>query len=104
MVREDTARLVADMLIGVTGPTGTAPEAAIDGYLTAGKTGTAQKANLLGTRYDPNRYVASFVGLLKNFGLRIFSMKIFGPITLTIAESAYSSNQSARAYSYGSDG
>lgn len=64
VVREDTARLVADMLIGVTGPTGTAPEAAIDGYLTAGKTGTAQKANLLGTGYDPNRYVASFVGFV----------------------------------------
>lgn len=62
VVRPDTARLVADMLIGVTGPTGTAPEAAIDGYLTAGKTGTAQKANLLGTGYDPNRFVASFVG------------------------------------------
>jgi len=64
VVREDTARLVADMLIGVTGPTGTAPEAAIDGYLTAGKTGTAQKVNLLGTGYDANRYVASFVGFV----------------------------------------
>lgn len=62
VVRPDTARLVADMLIGVTGPTGTAPDAAIEGYLTAGKTGTAQKANLLGTGYDPNRFVASFVG------------------------------------------
>lgn len=62
VVRPDTARLVADMLIGVTGPTGTAPEAAIDGYLTAGKTGTAQKANLLGTGYDPSRFVTSFVG------------------------------------------
>lgn len=62
VVRPDTARLVADMLIGVTGPTGTAPEAAIEGYLTAGKTGTAQKSNLLGTGYDPNRFVTSFVG------------------------------------------
>lgn len=62
VVRADTARLVADMLVGVTGPTGTAPEAAIPGYLTAGKTGTAQKANQFGTGYDQNRFVASFVG------------------------------------------
>ena len=57
-----TARLVADMLTAVTGPEGTAPEAAIDGYLVAGKTGTAQKADYVAGGYAEDRWLASFAG------------------------------------------
>src|SRR5690606_9841955 len=64
VVRSDTARLVADMLTAVTGPGGTGREAAIDGYLVAGKTGTAQKANEMGTGYADDRWLASFVGFV----------------------------------------
>ena len=56
------ARLVADMLTAVTGPEGTAPEAAIDGYLVAGKTGTAQKADYVAGGYAEDRWLASFAG------------------------------------------
>ncbi|MBC7173973.1 MAG: PASTA domain-containing protein, partial [Polyangiaceae bacterium] len=64
VMRTDTARLVADMLTAVTGPGGTGREAAINGYLVAGKTGTAQKANDMGTGYADNRWLASFVGFV----------------------------------------
>src|SRR5690606_2757321 len=46
------------------GPMGTAEEAAIEGFLVAGKTGTAQKADERGLGYAKNRWVASFVGFV----------------------------------------
>ncbi len=64
VVPQRVARLVADMLTAVTGPGGTAEEAAIDGYLTAGKTGTAQKADHVAGGYAENEWVASFVGFV----------------------------------------
>lgn len=62
VVPRRTAMLVADMLTAVTGEGGTGTEAAIDGYLVAGKTGTAQKAR--NGRYTENLFVASFVGFV----------------------------------------
>ena len=59
-----TARLIADMLTAVTGQGGTGPEAAIDGYLVAGKTGTAQKADYRRGGYQEDVYIASFVGFV----------------------------------------
>lgn len=56
------ARLVSDMLTAVTGPEGTGAEAALDGYLAAGKTGTAQKADYIAGGYADDRWLASFVG------------------------------------------
>jgi cell division protein FtsI (penicillin-binding protein 3) len=60
VVSESTAKQVESMLEAVTTDQGTAPEARIDGYRVAGKTGTAQ-------RVDPScgcyrGYTASFVG------------------------------------------
>lgn len=55
-----TARQMITIMKGVTQPGGTARSAAVDGYLVAGKTGTAQKVS--GGRYDPNKWVSSFVG------------------------------------------
>ena len=55
------ARQLTDMLIGVTGEGGTGSEAAIDGYLVAGKTGTAQKADARGG-YAKEKWTSSFAG------------------------------------------
>ena len=60
----DVARLVADMLTAVTGPGGTGEEASIDGYLVAGKTGTAQKADYVAGGYAEDQWLASFVGFV----------------------------------------
>jgi cell division protein FtsI (penicillin-binding protein 3) len=54
--------MVTDMLVGVTGEGGTGVEAAIDGYLVAGKTGTAQKADYLHGGYAKDKWTSSFVG------------------------------------------
>jgi len=62
VVPEDTARLVGQMMTAVTGPGGTGQDAAIEGYLVAGKTGTAQKADREGKGYARDRWVSSFVG------------------------------------------
>ena len=51
---------VSRMLEGVLGAGGTAQEAKIDGYVLAGKTGTAEKAENGG--YSKTKYVASFIG------------------------------------------
>jgi cell division protein FtsI/penicillin-binding protein 2 len=55
-----TAARVRRMLEGVLGPTGTAPEAAVEGYDIAGKTGTAEKPE--DGEYSKDKVVASFVG------------------------------------------
>jgi cell division protein FtsI (penicillin-binding protein 3) len=64
VIPRDTARLVEDMLTAVTGPNGTGTDAAIDGYLVAGKTGTAQKADYVTGGYADDRWIASFVGFV----------------------------------------
>lgn len=64
VIPQRTARLVADMLTAVTGPGGTGTEAAIDGYLVAGKTGTAQKADHVRGGYADDEWLASFVGFV----------------------------------------
>ena len=56
------ARLVTDMLTTVTGEGGTGVEAALDGYLVAGKTGTAQKADHIHGGYAEGKWTSSFVG------------------------------------------
>ncbi len=56
-----TAREVRAMLELATQDGGTAPQARVTGYRVAGKTGTAHK--LVGGRYAPDKYIASFVGL-----------------------------------------
>ena len=62
VLSEHTAAQVSRMLKGVLGPGGTAPEASIDGYDVAGKTGTAEKA-VNGT-YSKTKFVASFIGFV----------------------------------------
>jgi len=65
VISEDTARRVADMLSRVTEEGGTGTRAAVgNGFKVAGKTGTAQKPDLLRGGYAKGKYVASFMGFL----------------------------------------
>jgi cell division protein FtsI (penicillin-binding protein 3) len=61
VMSESAARTLLTIMQGVT-EDGTAKAAAIPGYAVAGKTGTAQKVT--GGRYDPSKYLASFVGIV----------------------------------------
>jgi cell division protein FtsI (penicillin-binding protein 3) len=62
VVPRRVANLVGQMLTAVTEPGGTAIEAAVDGYLVAGKTGTAQKADYVRGGYAKDKWLASFIG------------------------------------------
>jgi cell division protein FtsI/penicillin-binding protein 2 len=61
IISQSTAWSVRRMLEGVLGPGGTASGAHIDGYVLAGKTGTAEKPDETGG-YSDTKFVASFVG------------------------------------------
>jgi cell division protein FtsI (penicillin-binding protein 3) len=63
VVSTKTAVAINQFLEGVVSH-GTGSNAAISGYRVAGKTGTAQRAYDDKPGYDPDRYVASFVGYL----------------------------------------
>jgi cell division protein FtsI (penicillin-binding protein 3) len=60
VMQSTTAARLRRMLEGVLGPEGTAPEAAVEGYDIAGKTGTAEKPE--DGVYSKDKFVASFVG------------------------------------------
>jgi cell division protein FtsI (penicillin-binding protein 3) len=61
VISEQTAGQVKDMLESVV-RSGTGKKAQVKGYRVAGKTGTAQKPNLHSRGYNPDAYVASFIG------------------------------------------
>jgi cell division protein FtsI/penicillin-binding protein 2 len=61
VISEATAAAVRRMLEGVLGLGGTASGAGIDGYVMAGKTGTAEKPDEFGG-YSKTKFVSSFVG------------------------------------------
>ncbi|MNJ99792.1 Stage V sporulation protein D [compost metagenome] len=52
------------MLLGVTTGIGTGKNARVDGYMVAGKTGTAQKVNPNGRGYLKGAYISSFGGFV----------------------------------------
>jgi len=60
VVSEKAAKEVATMMEAVTAEKGTAPQAAIDGYLVAGKTGTAQQVDSACSCY--RKWATSFAG------------------------------------------
>jgi cell division protein FtsI (penicillin-binding protein 3) len=64
VVPANVARLTADMLTAVTGPGGTGVDAALDGYVVAGKTGTAQKADYTRGGYAEDHWTATFAGFV----------------------------------------
>ena len=59
VVSQETARRLTSILVGVV-ERGTGAQAALDGYLVAGKSGTAQKAE--NGRYSRSKVVVSFIG------------------------------------------
>ncbi|MBN2527212.1 MAG: hypothetical protein JXR76_12530 [Deltaproteobacteria bacterium] len=64
VISRRTARLVTDMMTAVTEEGGTGSEAALEGYLVAGKTGTAQKSTGAHGYRDKEKFVASFFGFV----------------------------------------
>ncbi len=62
IMNKEAAGVLKDMLHSVTQPGGTAMQANIDGYLSAGKTGTAQKYDAKIKAYAANDFVSSFIG------------------------------------------
>ncbi|HVZ71773.1 MAG TPA: penicillin-binding transpeptidase domain-containing protein [Polyangia bacterium] len=62
VMSEHAARTMLQIMRGVTEEGGTAKQAAIDGYVVGGKTGTAQK--VANGHYDPDKWVSSFVGVV----------------------------------------
>jgi cell division protein FtsI (penicillin-binding protein 3) len=64
VVSEKTSRLLASMLKEVTHEGGTGTMAKVEGFEVAGKTGTAQKADLIHGGYSAGKRIASFVGFV----------------------------------------
>jgi cell division protein FtsI (penicillin-binding protein 3) len=64
VISEKTATLLASILQDVTSEGGTGVMANLDGFDVAGKTGTAQKADLVHGGYSASKRVASFVGFV----------------------------------------
>jgi cell division protein FtsI/penicillin-binding protein 2 len=60
VISDAAARQTVAALKTVVSSEGTAPKAALEHYVVAGKTGTAQKAGVGG--YVPGKYVSSFIG------------------------------------------
>jgi cell division protein FtsI (penicillin-binding protein 3) len=58
------ARLTSDMLTAVTATGGTGTDAALDGYVVAGKTGTAQKPDYIHGGYAKGHWTATFAGFV----------------------------------------
>lgn len=64
VVPASAAHMVTEMMAGVVEEGGTGREAYIAGYRVAGKTATAQKADPATGKYDPDKFVSSFVGFV----------------------------------------
>jgi len=61
VIRETTAATMRRMLEGVV-LNGTGKLARLDGYTSAGKTGTAQKFDITTGHYSPHQLIASYIG------------------------------------------
>lgn len=64
VMSKETAQTLKAMLTEVTQYGGTGFNAAVEGYLVAGKTGTANKVNLEKGGYHQDKYLSSFVGIV----------------------------------------
>lgn len=64
VLSEEDAAAMRIMLAGVTSGSGTGLNAQVDGFVVAGKTGTAQKADSKGRGYMAGAYLSSFAGFI----------------------------------------
>ncbi len=64
VISEKTSEQVKRMMELVVSKKGTAPNAAINGFKVAGKTGTAQKIDPNTGRYSNSKFIATFVGFV----------------------------------------
>ncbi len=64
VVSEKTARLLTSILKGVVSDGGTGGMASVEGFEVAGKTGTAQKPDLIHGGYAARKRVGSFIGFV----------------------------------------
>lgn len=64
VISEKSARLLTSILKGVVSDGGTGLMAGVEGFEVAGKTGTAQKADLAHGGYSSRKRVASFIGFV----------------------------------------
>ena len=64
VISPETARTVTHMMEGVTTEGGTGMNASVEGYLVAGKTGTAQKVYPITRGYSVDKRTASFIGFI----------------------------------------
>ncbi|MGI9239546.1 MAG: penicillin-binding transpeptidase domain-containing protein, partial [Verrucomicrobiales bacterium] len=65
VISEDTADALREAMLLVTGDKGTGKQAAVEGFWTAGKTGTAYKPKKDRSKgYLKGRYISSFMGFL----------------------------------------
>lgn len=60
----ETSRTMKAIMLGVVSQNGTGKEAAINGIAVAGKTGTAQKVDLVRGGYRKGAYISSFIGFV----------------------------------------
>ncbi|RLB10264.1 MAG: penicillin-binding protein [Deltaproteobacteria bacterium] len=64
VISEKTSQQLKKIMKLVVSSHGTAPQAEIEGFEVAGKTGTAQKIDPITGRYSNKKYVATFVGFV----------------------------------------
>ena len=64
VISASTSRKMVEIFKEVVGPNGTGKLAAVDGFSTAGKTGTAQKIDPETGKYSRSRFISSFVGFV----------------------------------------
>ena len=64
VIERKTARILGKMMVSVTQDGGTGMEAAVQGFLVSGKTGTAQKPDTISGGYKKDSWIASFVGFV----------------------------------------
>ncbi|MEE9543219.1 MAG: penicillin-binding protein [Thermodesulfobacteriota bacterium] len=64
VISETAAEEATRVLTGATGPKSSGVRAAVDGFDVAGKTGTAQKPDLVNGGYKSGAYMASFLGFV----------------------------------------
>ena len=75
VITTKTAKFVSSALEKVVSAEGTAPQAKVEGYTVAGKTGTAQKLSPHGGYLD-GRYIVSFAGYLPAESPRLMGLVI----------------------------